>query len=85
MNRATTTSADDVPHFDREGHLRAQEQQEQRRKRRTQIDGFNHDREGSILFKFLLVSGVVVLAYGVSSTIDKIRSHTPDRRSDEVS
>ncbi len=84
MNWARTTSADDVPHFDREAHLRAQEQQEQRRKRRTEIDGFNHDREGSMLFKFLLVSGVVVLAYGVSPAVDHIRSHTSDRRSDEV-
>ncbi|MCJ1380533.1 hypothetical protein MMC17_003641 [Xylographa soralifera] len=53
----------DVPHFDREGHLWTQEQQEMRRKRRMEGEGAEYDARGpGILFNFLLISGVVGFA-----------------------
>ncbi|MCJ1416849.1 hypothetical protein MMC32_003188 [Xylographa parallela] len=53
----------DVPHFDREGHLWTQEQQEMRRKRRMEGEGREYDARGpGILFNFLLISGVVGFA-----------------------
>ncbi|MCJ1283566.1 hypothetical protein MMC26_002897 [Xylographa opegraphella] len=57
------TAWSDVPHFDREGHLWTQEQQEMRRKRRMEWEGEQHDARGpGILFNFLLISGVVGFA-----------------------
>ncbi|MCJ1388797.1 hypothetical protein MMC18_001647 [Xylographa bjoerkii] len=53
----------DVPHFDREGHLWTQEQQELRRKRRMEGNGSEYAARGpGMLFNFLLISGVVGFA-----------------------
>lgn len=54
----------DVPHFDREGHLWTQEQHERRRRRRMEEESAGYDRGGGggQVFNFLFVTGVVVLA-----------------------
>lgn len=80
------TPFDDVPHFDRERHLWAQEQREQRRKRRIQTDASHQDRHRhSLLLNFLIVSGIVCLAYSFNPTLEQRRSRTSDRESTEVS
>lgn len=56
----------DVRHFDRDGHLRTQGEQDIRRsERRSRLNAKERDIEaerqaGSFLFRFLLVGGVVV-------------------------
>ena len=84
-----TGSYDDVPHFDKEGHIRTQEQQEQRRKKLAYNDSFNdsfNDDQGpSMLLKFLLVGGVVALAYGFSPELDQKRSRVRDEKNHEAS
>ena len=53
----------DVPHFDREVHFRTQEQQDLRRRRRMEESGgHDHDSGGDVLLKFIVVSGVVLVA-----------------------
>ena len=53
----------DVPHFDRKGHFRTQEQQDQRRRRRIEAENVEYDRDnGDVLRLFLVVGGVVGLA-----------------------
>jgi len=54
----------DVPHFDREGHLWTQEQHERRRRRRMEEEGAGYERSGGggMVWNFLFVTGVVVLA-----------------------
>jgi len=53
----------DVPHFDRASHLWTQEQHERRRKRRSEeTDVSSNGRGGDMIFNFLLVTGVVILA-----------------------
>ena len=54
--------SNDVPHFDQEGHLRTQEQQEQRRQRRLREESVGYEDGGSMIIKFLLISGIVTLA-----------------------
>ncbi|KZF25689.1 DnaJ-domain-containing protein [Xylona heveae TC161] len=53
---------DDVPHFDRERHLRSQEQQEVRRRRREASKSHIREPGGSVLINFILVGGVLSLA-----------------------
>ncbi|MCJ1243518.1 hypothetical protein MMC30_000715 [Trapelia coarctata] len=54
----------DVPHFDREGHLWTQEQHERRRRRRMEEESAGYERGGGggMVWNFLFVTGVVVLA-----------------------
>ena len=51
----------DVPHFDREGHYRTQEQEDIRRQRRPRPDGGGGATPAgvSLLAKFVLLCGVV--------------------------
>ncbi|KAL6714916.1 hypothetical protein ACLMJK_007176 [Lecanora helva] len=56
---------DDVPHFDRKGHIRTQVRQEQRWSRRAQREGGTHVDGGGVLVKFALISSVVVFAISV--------------------
>ncbi|MCJ1260912.1 hypothetical protein MMC22_000776 [Lobaria immixta] len=66
----------DVPYFDRDGHYRTQEQQEQRRMKRIRKDSVDYDSGGSMLINFLLVSGVISLAYLISTTFENGRVRT---------
>jgi len=53
----------DVPHFDRASHLWTQEQHERRRKRRLEDAGVpSSGRGGDMIFNFLMVTGVIILA-----------------------
>ena len=62
----------DVPHFDRDGHFRTHEQQEERRRgkirRGYENDGVDFAATG-VWMNFFLVSGVVGLAVGLTSWI----------------
>ena len=51
----------DVPHFDREGHVRTQEQQDQRRVRRVGEEAVDYSSGGSMLLNFLAVSGILAV------------------------
>ncbi|KAL1302848.1 hypothetical protein AAFC00_003180 [Neodothiora populina] len=66
---------DDVPHFDREGHRRTHESVERTRhqtKRRTKgevaLDEMR-DTGPSMLFNFILISGILTLVFGVSGAV----------------
>ncbi|KAI4154630.1 MAG: hypothetical protein L6R39_001367 [Caloplaca ligustica] len=52
----------DVPHFDRYGHTRTQEQQDQRRVRRAGEGEIDYVHGGSIFLNFILVSGILAVA-----------------------
>ncbi len=62
----------DVPHFDREGHYRTQEQQDIRRQRRMQQEaGLGEYAEGgSLLAKFVLICGVVGFAVWIPGVVE---------------
>lgn len=62
--------ANDVPHFDQEGHYRTQEQQDQRRQRRMGQESVDYSREGSMLAKFVFVTAVVTFAYSIPAMFD---------------
>jgi len=66
----------DVPHFDRHGHSRTQEQQDHRRRRRLQQERVEHSEGGSTFVKFALTAAVVTFAFSVPSWFDS----TTDRR-----
>lgn len=63
----------DIPHFDRDGHYRTQEQQEQRRMKRIRKDSVDYDSGGSMLLNFVLIGGVISLAYMISTTVENGR------------
>lgn len=52
----------DVPHFDRQGHIRTQVQQDQRRVRRTGEGAIDYSTGGSMLLNFFFVSGILAVA-----------------------
>lgn len=52
----------DVPHFDRQGHIRTQEQQDQRRVRRAGEQAIDYVYGGSIFLNFVFISGILVVA-----------------------
>lgn len=55
--------SNDVPHFDRQGHFRTQEQQDLRRKRRIKEQTtYDYAGSGSMLINFILVGTAVSLA-----------------------
>ena len=54
--------SNDVPHFDQEAHFRTQEQQEQRRRQRLRAQSTAYEDGGSIIFRFLVMSGIIALA-----------------------
>lgn len=62
----------DVPHFDREGHYRTQEQEDIRRQRRMrQENGLGEFAEGgSLLAKFVLICGVVGFAVWIPGVVE---------------
>lgn len=80
-DRFGTKSFDDVPHFDREVHLRFHERQDQRRERRerrAQTSISHRERDGNMLLNFLLVSGIVIFAFSFNPTLGQRRSLTRD-------
>ncbi|KAL8643329.1 MAG: hypothetical protein Q9228_000051 [Teloschistes exilis] len=52
----------DVSHFDRDGHIRTQEQQDQRRQRRAGEEAVGNSAGGSVFINFLFVSGILAAA-----------------------
>lgn len=84
-NGQGTEFHDDVPHFDQEDHFRVQEQQQQRRRNRVHGDTFHHYRDGGSLIKFLLVGGIIALAYGFPSELVQGRSQPVQEGIDETS
>ena len=61
---------DDVPHFDREGHSRTQEEQDQRRRNRMKRESTEYREGGSLLIKFALVTAVVTFAFSTPGWLD---------------
>lgn len=64
---------DDVPYFDRDGHYRTQEQQEQRRMKRIRKDSVEYDGGGSMMINFVLVGGIIFIAYMISTSFENGR------------
>ncbi|KAI9787468.1 MAG: hypothetical protein M1835_002667 [Candelina submexicana] len=61
----------DVPHFDREGHFRTQEQQDERRRRRMAEGEIPMQGGGSILINFIFVGGIVSLAIFIPTLFER--------------
>lgn len=61
----------DVPHFDRQGHIRTQEQQDQRRVRRVGEEAIDYVHGGSVLLNFFFVSGILAVACLVPAVFTK--------------
>lgn len=60
---AQAGGSNNVPHFDRQGHFRTQEQQDLRRKRRMEEQTtYDYAGSGSMLINFILVGTAVSLA-----------------------
>ncbi|KAA6410710.1 MAG: hypothetical protein FRX48_06133 [Lasallia pustulata] len=69
---AQTAWSNDVPHFDRQGHFRTQEQQELRRKRRMEEQtAYDYTGSGSMLINFILVGTAVSLACFIPTLFEK--------------
>ncbi|KAL8731326.1 MAG: hypothetical protein Q9166_003550 [cf. Caloplaca sp. 2 TL-2023] len=64
----------DVSHFDRDVHIRTQEQQDQRRKRRTGGEGLDYCSGENIVWKFVFVSGVLAAACLIPAMFAQQRS-----------
>ena len=71
----------DIPYFDREGHTRTHEQQDQRRRRRLEDEGVGYSEGGSVLAKFVLIAAVVSFAFSIPTMFDAAVSS--GRRKDE--
>ena len=59
-----------VPHFDREGHHRTQEQQDLRRQRKMQEESVEYYEGGSVLLKFILITAVVTFAFSIPTMFE---------------
>jgi len=70
---AAMGGGNDVPHFDRDGHFRTQEQQELRRRRRLAEEGVSFENGGSLLFNFLFVGGIISLAIAIPTYLGERR------------
>lgn len=69
---AQTGWSNDVPHFDRQGHFRTQEQQDLRRKRRMEEQTtYDYTGSGSMLINFILVGTAVSLACFMPTLFEK--------------
>ena len=68
--------SDDVPHFDRYGHRRTQEQQERRwMLKRRAGDEEGKDGEANVLLQFFLVGGIVVAALTLPALLERSHRH----------
>ena len=64
--------ANDVPHFDREGHFRTQEQQQQRRRRkRVEEESADYGTGRSMIINFAFVSGILSMACFLPAVFEK--------------
>lgn len=63
-----------MPHFDREGHSRTQEQQDHRRKRRIEQENVDFSDGGSLFVQFALISTVVAFALSIPSLFESTTS-----------
>ncbi|KAL8780597.1 MAG: hypothetical protein Q9213_006394 [Squamulea squamosa] len=61
----------DVPHFDRDIHIRTQEQQDQRRQRRAEGEAAGYSGGENILWKFIFVSGILAAACSLPVLFDQ--------------
>ena len=70
----------DVPHFDRQGHFRRQEVEEERvrtRRRRLEEERGAWEREsqgGDLVFKFFVVGSVVTVAWIVTAAQTTVKT-----------
>ncbi|KAI9755265.1 MAG: hypothetical protein M1815_005127 [Lichina confinis] len=67
----------DVPHFDRESHLRTQRRQEEHRMRRMADDIEPVEHGPGMLRNFVFVSGILVISFAVPATLVGILWGTP--------
>ena len=79
--------ANDVPHFDKEGHMRTHEGIEaERRRQQRRSNGYGHeiprDSKSSFLAQFLLMTGVVGLTAWIPTVIMEKTGKTA-RRADK--
>ncbi|KAI4262888.1 MAG: hypothetical protein L6R42_001934, partial [Xanthoria sp. 1 TBL-2021] len=65
----------DVPHFDRDIHIRTQEQQDQRRQQRAGGTAADYSGGENMLWKFVFVSGILVAACLIPALFDRRKSH----------
>ncbi|KAI4282965.1 MAG: hypothetical protein L6R38_002532 [Xanthoria sp. 2 TBL-2021] len=70
----------DVPHFDRDIHIRTQEQQDQRRQQRAGGTAADYSGGENMLWKFVFVSGILAAACLIPALFDRRKSH---RQSDD--
>ena len=63
----------DIPHFDREGHSRTQDQQDQRRRKRHTEENARYEEGGSMFVKFALVTAVIAFAFSIPGWFEKSR------------
>lgn len=75
--------SNDVPHFDREGHYRTQEQQDARRRRKLEEEASMYERDKSdILVKFLGVGAIVMFAGTIPMLLGAFFDDTRKRRNE---
>ncbi|KAL8857344.1 MAG: hypothetical protein Q9178_006110 [Gyalolechia marmorata] len=60
----------DVLHFDRDVHIRTQEQQDQRRQRRAGVEATDYSAGENMLWKFVFVSGILAAACFIPALFD---------------
>lgn len=65
----------DVPHFDRDIHIRTQEQQDQRRQRRAGGTAADYSGGENMLWKFVFVSGILAAACFIPALFDQRKGH----------
>ncbi|KAI4245046.1 MAG: hypothetical protein L6R40_002645 [Gallowayella cf. fulva] len=68
----------DVSHFDRDIHIRTQEQQDERRKRRSGGEAADYSSGENMIGKFLFVSGILAVACLVPSISHRIGRQDSD-------
>ncbi|KAL8654350.1 MAG: hypothetical protein Q9226_003477 [Calogaya cf. arnoldii] len=65
----------DVPHFDRDIHIRTQEQQDQRRQQRAGGTAADYSGGENMLWKFIFVSGILAAACLLPALFDRRKIH----------
>ncbi|KAL8850144.1 MAG: hypothetical protein Q9221_004905 [Calogaya cf. arnoldii] len=65
----------DVPHFDRDIHIRTQEQQDQRRQQRAGGTAADYSGGENMLWKFVFVSGILAAACLLPALFDRRKIH----------
>ncbi|KAL9042196.1 MAG: hypothetical protein Q9180_000776 [Flavoplaca navasiana] len=68
----------DVSHFDRDIHIRTQEQQDQRRQRRAGETAIDYSGGENMVWKFFFVSGILAAACFIPALFDQRKSNRQD-------